>query len=40
MQYLSYNERKKHGTFDFPIAIYSVNERHPQYVMAFHWHME
>lgn len=40
MQYLSYNERKQRGTFDFPIEIYCVNERHPQYVMAFHWHME
>lgn len=40
MQYLSYNERKRHGTFDFPIEIYCLNERHPQYIMAFHWHME
>ena len=40
MQYLSYNERKQRGTFDFPIEIYCVNEHHPQYIMAFHWHME
>lgn len=40
MQYLSYNERIQRGTFDFPIEIYHVNERHPQYEMAFHWHME
>lgn len=40
MQYLSYNERKQRGSFDFPIEIYCVNEYHPQYVMAFHWHME
>lgn len=40
MQYLSYNERKKRGTIDFPIELYHLNETHPQYVMAFHWHME
>ena len=40
MQYLSYNERKQRGTIDFQIELYHVNEHHPQYVMAFHWHME
>ena len=40
MQYLSYNERIQRGTFDFPIEIYRLNPYHPQYVMAFHWHVE
>lgn len=40
LQYLSYNERIQRGTIDFPIEIYHLYEHHPQYVMAFHWHME
>lgn len=40
MQYLDYNECKQRGTFDFPIEFHHVEESHPQYVMAFHWHVE
>lgn len=40
MQFVQYNEQKKRGTLDFPIDIYHVTQRHPQYVMAFHWHVE
>lgn len=40
MQFVQYNEQKQRGTSDFPIAIYHATEHHPQYVMAFHWHVE
>lgn len=32
------NELKQHGTDDFPFGLYKVNEAHPKYEMAFHWH--
>lgn len=35
---MSYNEIKTHGTGDFPFAVYRVDEHHPKYVMAMHWH--
>lgn len=40
MHYLLYNEKKRHGTPDFPVAYYYVNEQHPRYSMPFHWHQE
>ncbi len=40
MHYLDYNEKKQHGTSDFPIAYYHVDEQHPRYNMPFHWHKE
>lgn len=40
MQYMDYNERKVRGTFDFPIEFYHIEKQHPQYVMAYHWHIE
>lgn len=40
MQYLDYNERKQRGTLDFPIEFHHVDEKHPQYAMPFHWHVE
>lgn len=40
MHYLDYNEKKQHGTTDFPIAYYPVDEHHPRYNMPFHWHKE
>nr|WP_304059328.1 AraC family transcriptional regulator [Enterocloster clostridioformis] len=40
MHYLDYNENKQHGTLDFPIEYYHVNEHHPRYNMPFHWHKE
>ncbi len=40
MQFLQYNEQKRRGTPDFPISVYHLTAQHPQYVMAFHWHME
>lgn len=40
MHYLHYNENKQHGTTDFPVAYYYVNEEHPRYSMPFHWHRE
>lgn len=40
MHYLDYNEKITHGTQDFPIAFYLVDEVHPRYHMPFHWHKE
>lgn len=40
MHYLDYNEKTNHGSLDFPIAFYRVDERHPRYHMPFHWHKE
>ncbi len=33
-----YNELKQHGKDDFPFELYMVDERHPRYEMAFHFH--
>lgn len=40
MHYLDYNEQRQHGTIDFPVGFYRVDEHHPRYNMPFHWHME
>lgn len=40
MHYLDYIENRTHGTPDFPIAFYPVDEAHPRYEMPFHWHRE
>lgn len=40
MHYLDLNEKKQHGTDDFPIEYYHVDSSHPQYYMPYHWHME
>ena len=40
MHYLDYNEKKQHGTPDFPIEYYHVDEHHPRYNMPFHCHKE
>ena len=40
MHYLDYNEKKQHGTMDFPIEYYHVDEHHPRYNMPFHCHKE
>ncbi|MCI5650059.1 MAG: AraC family transcriptional regulator [Fusicatenibacter sp.] len=40
MHYLDYNEKKQHGTGEFPLEYYSVDEHHPRYHMPFHWHKE
>ena len=40
MHYLDYNEKQAHGTADFPLAYYYVDEHHPRYHMPFHWHRE
>lgn len=40
MKYLEYQERRKQGTFDFPIAAYHVDQKHPRYQMTYHWHLE
>lgn len=40
MHYLDYNEKKQHGTSDFPLEYYYVDQYHPRYHMPFHWHKE
>jgi len=40
MHYLAYNEGKRHGTEEFPVAYYYINEEHISYNMPFHWHRE
>lgn len=40
MRYLDYQERRKHGTSDFPFALYQVNPLSPRYIMPLHWHKE
>lgn len=33
-----FEEIKMHGTIDFPIELYEVDENYPKYEMPFHWH--
>ncbi len=40
LHYFNYNEQKQHGTLDFPIEFYQVDENHSRYNMPFHWHKE
>ena len=40
MHYLDYSEQIQHGTPDFPLAYYYVDEKHPRYQMPMHWHRE
>lgn len=38
MRFFDYTEQKLHGTPDFPVALYRLDEQHPQYVMVLHRH--
>lgn len=40
MKYFDYQEKKQHGSFDFPIEFYNVTPKHPRYNMPYHWHTE
>lgn len=40
MHFFSYNEKKQHGSPEFPVAYYYVDEEHPRYNMPFHFHKE
>lgn len=40
MHYVSFKEHRHHGTESFPLEYYMVDESHPRYVMAYHWHRE
>lgn len=33
-------DRTQHGTLEFPVEYYYVDEQHPRYKMPFHWHNE
>ena len=35
---MSFNELKQHGTEDFPFELYKLDQDHPRYKMAMHWH--
>jgi len=37
---MSYNELKQHGTEDFPIELYHIEQGHTRYEMSAHWHNE
>ncbi len=37
---MSYHELKVRGSEKFPIEIYRIDSRHPEYEMASHWHRE
>ncbi len=40
MRKFYYFDKKRHGTPDFPVEYYYVDNSHPQYNMPFHWHNE
>lgn len=40
MRYQELNEKKAHGSAEFPIEYYKVDPQHPRYVMDAHWHTE
>lgn len=40
MHPIIYYEKRRHGTREFPAEYYYVDQRHPRYVMSFHWHTE
>ena len=40
MHYFSYNENKRHGTLDFPVAYYRISSANDSYTMPLHWHRE
>ena len=35
-----YNELEQRGTVDFPIELYHLENNHPKFEMASHWHSE
>lgn len=40
MEIYRYKEKKPHGSGGFPVALYFVDENHPQFHMPMHWHTE
>ncbi len=40
MKFSDYMEKKKHGSPDFPLQYYYIDQSHPQYIMPPHWHKE
>ena len=40
MKYLDYNEKRQHGTPDFPVKLYYCCEGRYRYLMDPHWHKE
>lgn len=40
MHYLNYEEQRRHGTEEFPLEFYSVDEKHLRYQMPYHSHRQ
>lgn len=40
MDFLSYQENRTRGKFDFPVEFHYVDSLHPRYQMPLHWHVE
>ncbi len=40
MNHADYIERIFHGSPDFPLEYYFIDEGHPRYIMRAHWHRE
>lgn len=40
MHFLSFYEKKQHGTPEFPAEYHYLDLNHPRYNMPFHWHKE
>lgn len=40
MAYSELREQRAHGTPEFPMQYYFVDQTHPRYEMALHWHNE
>ena len=40
MQKFHFLDKKIHGTVEFPVEYYYVDDTHARYHMAFHWHKE
>ncbi|MCR5590985.1 MAG: AraC family transcriptional regulator, partial [Lachnospiraceae bacterium] len=38
MKYIDYKEKRKQGTFNFPLAYYHQTPLSPRYYMPYHWH--
>lgn len=40
MKYIEYKEKRRQGTFNFPIAYYHQTPQSPRYFMTYHWHTQ
>lgn len=40
MKFIEYKEKRRQGTFNFPIAYYHQTPQSPRYFMTYHWHTQ